>query len=863
MADKRIQDLTPASSVGTSDRFVLEQSGQAKSLTGQILINDLAAALDGHGGISDISYTAPSSGSLTGTLTITLADNTVETFSVTNGKSIASIADKWAVSSSNSTAPTTWYDDPQTMTVTNRYEWHYQIITFNDGTSMNTDQAVVGVYGDTGDADHIYIKWSDAYPTQDADMLNYPSNYIGVCTTTADTAPTAYTDYEWFLYKGSTGDTGTGIVSVTLDSSSGLVDTYKVLFDDNTYTTFNVTNGSNIDSITKTSTSGLTDTYTVLLTNGDSTSFNVVNAKSISSITAVDVTHVAGHTDVYRINYNDGDSYSFSIYNGTNGSGSVSTVDEIPSNNQDVPLLLLGSGAPTTSTVGILKQRYFDQNNSVLYICTGVDTSGAETTYTWQGASVTVDSVLSSSSTNPVQNAVLTTLLGTSTLVTTAQTITEAINELAGAIIRPTGDTTDRKAEIEARLAAYGYCEFTDGVYYISAPITLTGYQTIRGNGKNCQIKKTTNSSTMGMFTVGTGAYQVTIRDLQFRGTNNGKPGSEVTTGEYAIYLNDNSAAALATIDNCDFNGLTRAGILCASGKNNIRSINVTNCRFSYCNKGIEFAENGEFANVTNCNFISNYCGVSVIGGNNKFAVCGFDANTIGFRLTEVSGASTNDGHGSAVSCTFNHNTSYAIYAENIDNGYIFDACNMHYGDISITNSKGIVFSNCIILGHKSSSNHTDIIVSSCPGVVIVTDCEFLWVPVFTVTSSNYFIKRNCKTVSGTNVAYPAELGANVLYNASTPVAASYSSTGKTFTLTDTRFVRITHNYTNAKPVSIGCKQSENNTGMSYLFSTIGNESNVSTFTTFGILSAGTYYIWASAASAANNTIVVTEYPII
>lgn len=431
MADKRIQDLTPATSVGTSDRFVLEQSGQAKSLTGQILINDLATALDGHGGISDISYTAPSSGSLTGTLSITLADNTVETFSVTNGKGIASIADKWAVSDSDSTEPSTWYNAPQTMTVTDRYEWHYQTITFNDGTTMDTDAAVVGVYGDTGDADHVYIKWADAYPTQDADMLNYPSNYIGLCTTIADTAPAAYTDYEWFLYKGETGDTGTGIVSVTLDSTSGLVDTYKVLFDDNTYTTFNVTNGSNIASIAKTNTSGLVDTYTVTLTNGDATTFNVVNAKSISSITNVDVTHVAGHTDVYRINFNDGDTFSFSVYNGTNGSGSVSTVDNIPSDNQNVPLLILGSNAPTTSTVGVLKQRYFDQTNSNLYICTGIDTSGAEATYTWQGASsITVDSALSTQSTNPVQNAVLTTLLGTTQLQTTAQTLTGAVNEL-------------------------------------------------------------------------------------------------------------------------------------------------------------------------------------------------------------------------------------------------------------------------------------------------------------------------------------------------------------------------------------------------------------------------------------------------
>lgn len=431
MADKRIQDLTPASSVQTSDRFVLEQDGQAKSLTGQVLISDLATALDGHGGISNIDYTPPSSGSVDGTITVTLADGTEETFTIENGVGIESVDDKWAVSSSNSVAPSTWYDNPQTMTATDRYEWHYQIITLSDGTSINTDEAVVGIYGDTGDADHVYFKWAAVEPTSDSDMSSTPDAWIGVATTTADSAPSHYTDYSWYEYKGTTGDTGNGIVSITLESSSGLVDTYKVLFDDGTYTTFNVTNGSNINSITKTSTSGLIDTYTVLLTNGDTTSFNVVNAKSITSITNVDVTHVAGHTDVYRINYNDGDTFTFSIYNGTNGSGSVSTVDGVAADGtQNVPLLLLGSGAPTTSTVGILKQRYFDQTNSVLYICTGIDSSGGESTYTWQGAGVTVDNALSLSSTNPVQNAVLTSIIGLDSLDTTAQTLTGAVNEL-------------------------------------------------------------------------------------------------------------------------------------------------------------------------------------------------------------------------------------------------------------------------------------------------------------------------------------------------------------------------------------------------------------------------------------------------
>ena len=369
--------------------------------------------VDNGKGISSIAKTAAVAPSLTDTYTVTYNDGTTYTFTVDNGKSIASIADKWAVSDSNSTEPSTWYDAVQTMTPVNKYLWHYEVITFNDSTTVNTAKSVVGVYGDTGEPWYVWIKYSSAQPTQDSDMSDNPDNWIGVYSGTASTAPTTYTSYAWFEYKGEKGDTGTSIVSVTKTGTSGLEDTYTVLFSNGTSTTFTVTNGSSIQSIAKTGTSGLVDTYTVTLTNGNTTTFTVTNGKGITSITEVDVTHAAGHTDVYRINFNDGDSYTFSVYNGTNGSGSVSTVDGIQSVNQDVPLLTFGSGAPTTATVGAVKSRYFDTANSMLYICTGIDTSGAETTYTWQGTSVTVDSVLSSMSTNPVQNRVLAGILGT------------------------------------------------------------------------------------------------------------------------------------------------------------------------------------------------------------------------------------------------------------------------------------------------------------------------------------------------------------------------------------------------------------------------------------------------------------------
>ena len=66
------------------------------------------------------------------------------------GKGIKSIVEKYAVSSSNSTAPTTWYDAVQTMTATNKYLWNYEIITYTDNTTVTTNKRVIGAYGDTG-----------------------------------------------------------------------------------------------------------------------------------------------------------------------------------------------------------------------------------------------------------------------------------------------------------------------------------------------------------------------------------------------------------------------------------------------------------------------------------------------------------------------------------------------------------------------------------------------------------------------------------------------------------------------------------------------------------------------------------------
>ena len=226
MADKSISELVAATAVGSTDLFVLEQTGTAKKLTGQILENWLVALADGHGGIQTIAKTGTSG--LVDTYTITYADTTTSTFTVTNGKALSSITQYWAVSSSGSNVPSTWYTTRQTMTVTDKYLWSYMLFTYNDGTTSQTPKSVIGVYGDTGAQTYVWIKYAAIQPTSDADMGDVPDNWIGIYTGLSSTAPTSYTAYAWYEYKGEKGDTGDASTitsqSVTyMESSSGTV----------------------------------------------------------------------------------------------------------------------------------------------------------------------------------------------------------------------------------------------------------------------------------------------------------------------------------------------------------------------------------------------------------------------------------------------------------------------------------------------------------------------------------------------------------------------------------------------------------------------------------------------------------------
>lgn len=192
MADKAISELVSAEQITATDMFVLEQNGTAKKLTGQVLLNWLTAAADGHGGIQSVSKI--SSSGLVDTYRITLADTTTFNFVVTNGRGVSSIS----------------------KTSTNGLVDTYTI-AYNDSTK-DTFAVTNGAKGDKGDNAYLWIKYASQEPTAVSSSFgDVPDAWIGMYFGTLSTAPTDWRQYSWYQWKGEKGDTGD---PATLVSSS-------------------------------------------------------------------------------------------------------------------------------------------------------------------------------------------------------------------------------------------------------------------------------------------------------------------------------------------------------------------------------------------------------------------------------------------------------------------------------------------------------------------------------------------------------------------------------------------------------------------------------------------------------------------
>lgn len=117
----------------------------------------------------------------------------------------------------------------------------------------------------------------------------------------------------------------------------------------------------------------------------------------------------------------------------------------------------------------------------------------------------------------------------------------------------------------------------------------------------------------------------------------------------------------------------------------------ITDCHFTNNWYGLLSDVRSEYHTIMGCSFNSNQVGAFVAGGNNTFTECRFEANGTGFVVSGTAG--NNDSHGSAGTCSFNHNVGFGIAVIDINNGYSFTGCHVFDGTgIVISNSIGFCY---------------------------------------------------------------------------------------------------------------------------------------------------------------------------
>lgn len=333
----------------------------------------------------------------------------------------------------------------------------------------------------------------------------------------------------------------------------------------------------------------------------------------------------------------------------------------------------------------------------------------------------------------------------------TAQQVDDGIDGVSAvlsntkSVLQPNGQA-DMKSAIESKLTETGACVLQDGDYYVSG-VSMPSKSALFGMGKKTRIILLDSVTSGAAITMGS---ECTVQNITIYGGENTI--SSTIGNRHGILWKGTGSSSTSpfngVVTGCMIKGFSGGGITCSNtSTGTVNHITANNCFIQACNAGINIQASAEFNKFTNIRTYACYYSCYNLGGNNTFVGCDFSKSTVGFKIA----SSTNNGHGGAIGCIFNHidnNTGIAVDISGTNNGFTFVGCQLFFGSVSIQNASGILFDNCIFgnsatISVVQDSSHTD-------GTVQFSNCNFASVPTVIPSKNTKF--SECYTRNGEHI---------------------------------------------------------------------------------------------------------------
>lgn len=361
---------------------------------------------EGEDGNSIAGITKTSSEGLVDTYTVSFTNGETYNFTVTNGSDGAKGDQGFGIVASVERPSFTEAKWNEYGTIGDEETWS-NTSDIRNGCRVGDLFMVCGTATDTGNSHTLYFRNSST-----------SGNLGGVCIAHSVAKGGQKGD------PGAPGNDGVGILSIEKESSSGLTDTYVINFTDGSSTTFLVKNGEKgkdgtpgvgIESVVQTVTSpdsGGTNKITVTKTDGTTSTFVIKNGEKGDNGDSITVSHITESTTntgvkTHTVQFSDGSS--FTLLDGVSIQSIVQTVTSTEDKGTNTITITNTDG--TTSSFNILNGSKGSKGDKGDTPVKGVDyftENDIQEIVQDVKDALPVDSEKSTTSTNPLQNKVIT-----------------------------------------------------------------------------------------------------------------------------------------------------------------------------------------------------------------------------------------------------------------------------------------------------------------------------------------------------------------------------------------------------------------------------------------------------------------------